>query len=227
MTLTRESIAAGQIAEIAAEAHARGLFTMMSDEERHKSLEDVLSRLPDGDGWVFGYGSLMWNPAFHYEEARKGLLYGYHRQFCLWTPLGRGTPDCPGLTLALQRGGCCRGMVFRICRTKLREEMDIIWRREMVSGAYRPKILRVKTDGGDIHAVTFVINPSHERYAGRLPPAQAAEAIARARGRIGRCSDYLLNTVEKLHELGIPDRSLESLAADVRMRMCQNTPESS
>src|SRR5690349_17047992 len=66
------------------------------------------------DIWLFGYGSLMWNPGFPYRAAEPALLKGYHRRFCVYSHRYRGTPEQPGLVLGLDRGGSCRGIAFRI-----------------------------------------------------------------------------------------------------------------
>src|SRR3546814_6544547 len=87
---------------------------LLSDEERNRSLRQVLAEADGEDIWVFAYGSLIWNPAFCYDERRTGTIRGYHRRFCLWVPLGRGTPEMPGLMLGLEHGGGCRGVLFRV-----------------------------------------------------------------------------------------------------------------
>ena len=165
--------------------------------------------------WLFGYGSLIWNPAFHFTDRLTGTVHGYHRRFCLWTHLGRGCPERPGLVLGLERGGSCRGAAFHIAPEAVEEELAIVWRREMLSGAYVPRWVRVRTALGDVRAITFVINHAHERYARLLPDDRVAEVIATAEGFLGPCADYLINTVDHLAALGIHDRPLERLRAQV------------
>ena len=208
-TLTREQIAAGEVRRQIIESGYP--FPVLSDDELDASLEAIMRSGNGCETWVFGYGSLMWNPAFHFAERRIGLVHGFHRRFCLWTHAGRGTPDNPGLTLALDRGGSCRGVAFRIADGEAKTELGIVWRREMVSGAYAPRWITVRTDGGVIRAVTFVINHAHDRYTGLLPENKIVEVIARAEGGLGPCAEYLHNTVEHLDELGIVDRPLTRL----------------
>ena len=136
--LTRESIQNGAIRRHLEDAVRFGLFEPMSDTARRASLEATIATNPGREVWVFGYGSLMWNPAFHFQERRHGLIRGYHRKFCLRTELGRGEPGNPGLMLALDNGGSCHGVAFRIAPEVVDEELDIIWKREMLAGAYRP-----------------------------------------------------------------------------------------
>lgn len=172
----------------------------------------------DGTLWVFGYGSLIWNPCFHFAERRLATARGWHRQFCLWTHLGRGTRECPGLMLGLEQGGACRGVAYRIAPDQVEAELDIIWRREMVTAAYRPIWLRAVTADGPIMAIGFAINRGHERYAGRLEEQRIVEAIATATGPLGPCAEYLFNTTAHLDELGIGDRYLRRLCDAVRHR---------
>jgi len=214
-SLTREEIASGAVRRQIIESGYP--FAILSEEELDASLAEVLARRDDCEVWVFGYGSLMWNPAFHYAERCTSLLHGFHRRFCLWTHAGRGTPENPGLTLALERGGSCRGVAFRLSDEAVETELGIVWRREMVSGAYAPRWVNLRNERGTVRAVTFVINHSHDRYAGLLPENQVAKVIAQAEGGLGPCAEYLHNTVEHLEDLGIHDRSLTRLGRQVTM----------
>ena len=222
MSLTREQIQSGWVQRMAREAgHAMKVLT---DDELAQSRHDTLARAPSPDIWVFGYGSLIWNPAFHFAERRIGTIHGFHRRFCLWTTLGRGSPDCPGLMLGLDRGGSCRGVVFRIASDLVDSELDVLWRREMVSNSYIPTWVRASTDEGDVWAIAYTINRAHDRYAKKMSEEEAADIIARAVGRVGPCRDYLLKTVEHLEQLGIKDRALSRLAEKVRHQLAGTAP---
>jgi cation transport protein ChaC len=221
MSLTREQIRSGWVQRMARES---GSIHVLSDAELEASRRDTLARAPSKDIWVFGYGSLIWNPAFHFVERRIGTIHGWHRRFCLWTTLGRGSPDCPGLMLGLDRGGSCRGIVLRIAREDVDVELDVLWRREMVSNAYVPVWVKVATAEGPVAAIAFTINRTHERYADKMGEEKMADIIARAAGRVGPCRDYLLNTVEHLDQLGIHDRALRRLAEKVRRQCAGSAP---
>ena len=159
MDLKREDILQGHIEEFAMEAERLGLFQRMTPLERQQSKQEILSILPKGqDVWLFGYGSLMWNPIIHYVERRPGHIFGFHRSYCLRTSVGRGTPEQPGLTLGLERGGSCRGLLFRISGKIAEDELDFVWNREMISRAYMPRLMNAYTKDGTVRAITFVIN---------------------------------------------------------------------
>ena len=165
-----------------------------------------------GDLWIFGYGSLMWDPGFHHAEAQPALLYGYHRRFCVYSRRYRGTPKRPGLVLGLDRGGACKGMVFRVPRHHVKAAMIYLWDREIRGGVYEMRKLRVRLARGTVDAYAFVVNRGHRGYAGELPPEETARFILQGAGVRGLCLHYLENTVRHLEELGIDDGPLHRLA---------------
>lgn len=213
--LNRETIRSGAIRDLIRQ-HGQ-VYKVMTDDELTASRHSLFAgAAPTADVWLFGYGSLIWNPAIEFAERLTATAHGYHRRFCLETKLGRGAPDCPGLMLGLDRGGSCRGVAYRIPGDIAERELDIVWRREMVSNAYIPRWLRLATEQGPVRAIGFVMNRRHERYIGAIPDDDAARIIERATGFLGPCADYLFNTVRHLEELGIPDRGLARLTQKVR-----------
>lgn len=218
MALRREDILAGRVEEKVIEAERLGVTTRLPAEQRRASKVAILTELGDEPVWLFGYGSLMWNPCIHYLDRQPALLRGYHRSFCLLTPTGRGTPERPGLMLALKPGGSCRGIAYRIDPRLADDELEIVWNREMVSGAYQPRLLSIDTPNGRFRSATFVANRQHPRYAPDVPPERAAAMIAGAAGWLGSCADYLYSTVEHLDRLGINDGAMHQLERQVRAR---------
>lgn len=170
--------------------------------------------------WLFAYGSLMWNPCFEYDFDHAGVVDLYRREFTIWTALARGTPDRPGLGLALEPGaGKCEGRVFRLSRAKRDEGLRAIWDREMATGIYQPRWLTVATADGDKRALGFVPDPTHPQYAGAFSPDETADIIAGATGKFGSCADYLAETVAALSRLGIDDPELSTLLSLVKERL--------
>ncbi|MCC6532156.1 MAG: gamma-glutamylcyclotransferase [Burkholderiales bacterium] len=219
--LTRESILDGTL-RASSLALLGPSARYMSDEERSSQIERMLAQAPDPDRiWVFGYGSLMWNPAFHFAERCTARVHGYHRQFCLWARVGRGSPDRPGLMLGIEPGGSCHGVAYRIAPELVLSELDVLWRREMGSMSYRPVWIAARTPHGIEHAITFAVNRSHERYIGDLDLTSTARYLANGAGPLGQCCDYLFETVAHLRELGVRDRHLEVLEAHVRAHCTQ------
>lgn len=174
---------------------------------------------PNSDYWVFGYGSLMWNPGFPHIEARPGLLRGYHRGFCIFSYHYRGTEARPGLVLGLDRGGSCHGVVFRVAPEHAEQVKTYLWDREMLSNAYHAKLLGVTTAAGTVMAQAFVANRANRQYAGKLPADAAAALIATSMGARGANTEYLDSTLAHLRALDIHDGRLEALATRVRALM--------
>ncbi len=172
---------------------------------------------PAGDLWIFGYGSLMWNPGFPHDRVEPAVLDGWHRSFCVQSALDRGTPEWPGLVIGLLPGGRCRGLLLRAESRHKDSALDYLWRREMaLADGYLPQaVTALLDDGRRVPALTFVANPAHEAYAGDLPLDIAAQRIATAHGRRGSNRDYMERTLAHLAELGIDDFGLASLARAV------------
>jgi cation transport protein ChaC len=214
--ITRESLLDGSHhARIRADQGSH--ITFMSDEERCAHVAQTLTRAPhSGRIWVFGYGSLMWNPAFHYVEQCTARIHGFHRQFCLWSRGGRGTPERPGLMLSLECGGSCTGVAYRIAPEAAATELDLLWRREMGSRSYRAVWVNLHMRQGMEPGIAFAVNRAHERYVPRLDGETIARYLATGRGTNGDCCDYLFDTVDHLRGLGIHDRRMEALEQRVR-----------
>lgn len=175
-----------------------------------------------GDMWVFGYGSLMWNPEFPVAERALARLTGYARSFCMTSIHHRGTAQAPGLVLALDAtpGATCDGVAFRVAPGAEAETLAALRDRELISSAYveRHVPLALK-DSREVEALAYVIERSHAQYCGGMALEAQAQIIARAVGGRGRNTEYLFNTVDHLAELGIADADLSWLATRVRALM--------
>lgn len=171
------------------------------------------------DVWIFAYGSLIWRPGFDYAERRLARLDGYRRAFCMASIRYRGTPEAPGLVLALDRapGGHCTGVAYRVEAARSAEVIAYLRARELVSYAYDEMILPVGLrDGPQVAAICYVVNRAHAQYRGGLSLDDQAAVIARSAGPMGPNAEYLMNTVESLSALGLDDAEMLDLAARVR-----------
>ena len=169
--------------------------------------------------WVFGYGSLIWDPGFPVAARHLARLDGYHRSFCMRSVHHRGTPEAPGLVLALDHapGASCAGLAFAVCPGAEDDTLGYLRARELISSAYVETRQTVRLDSGHtVTAVTYVIDPDHVQYCGGLPLEEQATIIAQATGGRGPNRDYLWNTATHLAELGIEDPDLTWLATRVR-----------
>jgi cation transport protein ChaC len=163
------------------------------------------------DLWIFGYGSLMWNPGFPHCEKEPALLRGWHRSFCVYSHRYRGTPEKPGLVLGLDRGGSCRGMAFRVAVPDIQTAMEYLWEREMTGGVYELREATLQLDRRTVKGRAFVVRRAHRNYAGRLSLDETARLILQGIGARGHCREYLGNTVRHLEQLGLVDGPLHRL----------------
>lgn len=178
-----------------------------------------MSKSVNGEMWVFGYGSLMWNPGFIWADRQIARLSGFRRCFCMRSIHHRGTPERPGLVLALDRvaGADCDGVAFAVPGDHAQTTLDYLRERELISSAYLEALHPVSlADGRQVEAVTYVVDPDHVQYCGGLDLSEQARIIAAATGGRGPNSDYLWNTASHLEELGLEDAELRWLAAEVR-----------
>src|SRR3954453_5590666 len=181
--LTRELISRAHPHSVADDPAA---MRLLSEDELAGSLDETLIRENVANElWVFAYGSLMWKPDLEVAERRLATVRGWHRRFCLWQWRFRGTRDEPGIMLALDRGGSCVGIVYKVIGPDLRAKIMPVWRREMRGDGYRARWVTADTEESAIRALTFVANRASERYAGRLPDEGIAGRIACACGHIG------------------------------------------
>jgi cation transport protein ChaC len=189
---------------------------VIPQDEFDASFERMLDKWNCADDlWVFGYGSLIWNPLFEFTEHRLATISGFHRCFCLRSRLGRGSVEMPGLMLGLDFGGACKGIAFRIAANAVRHELKLIWRREMVSGSYTPRWLSARTGNDRVKAIAFVVNHTHPHYAGKLPQETIIRTLATAHGKFGSGADYLYQTVDCLAKHGVRDSYLSHLREHV------------
>lgn len=176
--------------------------------------------------WIFAYGSLMWNPGFSPVAAVPACLSGFHRAFCVYSVLYRGSPERPGLVLGLDKGGLCHGMAFQVGADGARATLGYLRRREQVTGVYNERLCRVALSDGTgrhVQALTFVVERRHPGYAGPLSLVCQAKLIRPARGVAGTNVAYALSTISHLAEMGMREASLDRLAGLIGP-MFRNSP---
>ena len=214
--LTREALLNGEIERLVHDD--QNAIERMSDEQRAALVEDTLSALGDSELWVFGYGSLIWNPALNYEEQRRCSIKGFEKKFCFWTTLSRGTVECPGLMMGLIEGGSCNGVAFRIDAKNAATELDILFRREMSHYIYKQTWIDAQCveTNKTFKILTFVVDKENHRFVDNLTLEDTVRTIAIAKGPLGRNCDYLFQLSEKMHELGFEESELEYLVTRVK-----------
>lgn len=188
------------------------LDLLHTDDIREASRAETLENHGDQDLWVFGYGSLMWDPAFHFKEVRRASVPGYARRFVLKDVYGgRGTPESPGLMAALDHGPSCNGLAFRISAEDVQTETEVLWRREMVGPGYIPTFVPVVLDDRLVTALTFVADHEADSIWPNLTRDEQIEFIASGTGFLGTSKEYLSNIVDQFAALEIVDDDCSSL----------------
>ena len=170
----------------------------------------------NGDLWVFGYGSLMWNPGFDFVERHQARLIGLHRSLCVYSHYHRGTPERPGLVLGLDRGGACRGIAFRVSADKRDQTIAYLREREQVTSVYLEveRVVTLALPGEPrVRAVTYIVDRGHLQYAGRLSSDEQLHLIRSGHGHSGANPDYVRNTVAAIESFGFRDESLHAIAS--------------
>ena len=158
------------------------------------------------DHWVFAYGSLMWRPGFEHSERLPARLHGFHRSLCIYSHIYRGTQERPGLVMGLARGGSCLGVAFRIAPENWARTHAYLTARELITAVYHEKRLPVRLpDGRTALALTYVADPRHAQYAGRLDRERLLDLVRQGQGAAGTNAEYVRQTFLHLKALGLED----------------------
>jgi cation transport protein ChaC len=170
------------------------------------------------DFWVFGYGSLMWRPGFDHVESSPARLVGAHRALCVYSWVHRGTREQPGLVLGLDHGGSCRGIAYRVAAEKRGAVIAYLRERELVTNVYREawRVIRIDGEPRTATALTYLVDPQHEQYAGKLSRDVLLSLVRGGVGCSGVNADYVINTAAHLASLGLRDPVLEWLADELK-----------
>lgn len=186
-------------------------WVLLTEAEQDAITHRLLDQAGSDPIWIFAYGSLIWKPEFETVESRRATAIGWHRSFCLELTSWRGTPEVPGLMMALDRGGRCDGVALRLSEERREAELIKTVRREIIFQSEFDMVrwVPLQTDAGRIRALVFWAGPRPgEGISLKLPLPEVARTLARACGYAGSCAEYLYNTVEHLEGLGIRDRNL-------------------
>ena len=217
--ITRETLQDWRVATMALERDG-AKATVASEDQLLQSRRNIVPDDSDcRDLWVFGYGSLISNPIIAHDHCLIAQIHGHHRRFCLRTTIGRGTPEFPGLVLSLDYGGSCVGVAYRLEPSTAIPELDLLWRREMLTLAYNARWLPLHTSEGIKRGLGFVANRKSPAYAPPMSFEDTVNTVVRASGFNGHCYDYLFDTLAGIKEYGIYDAAMEKLATAVSQRL--------
>ena len=210
--LTKDNISKGHLGEKI--KSISGSDKVLTTEELLQARRKIIPDKGIGeDIYIFAYGSLLWNPTVDYEDEFLAKVYGFHRSFCMKTNLGRGSFKNPGLMLGLDKGGSCQGSAFKLRNSEAIKNIDILFRREMVTGAYKPKLLKtILVNGRKVLSLAFTVDKKHKNYFQDKEIQTKAKMISNAHGFLGTCEEYFQNTLESLSELNIVDSEMTAIS---------------
>lgn len=169
-----------------------------------------------GDFWVFGYGSLIWNPGFTHIGTVSAKIYGLHRALCIHSWVHRGTVSEPGLVLGLAKGGSCHGVAFKVESKERNSVIGYLRARELVTDVYKEVWRTIHLPDGETEmALTYVADPASPQYSDALTLERQIDVVKSANGKSGANIDYILKTVEHLKSISIRDRHLERIVKQI------------
>lgn len=163
--------------------------------------------------WIFGYGSLIWRPAFAYRHRQPAVLRGFVRRFWQASTDHRGTPEAPGrvVTLIERPDQSCHGMAYEVADKHRDEILARLDHREQ--GGYR----RVETtldlrDGRQVEGLVYRATADNPNYVGPALLEEIAEIARTQVGPSGPNREYVLRLHRALHEMGAVDDHVRALA---------------
>ncbi|TIT03870.1 gamma-glutamylcyclotransferase [Mesorhizobium sp.] len=220
MSLTSELVALCHREE--ADPGPDGSWTQLTDEDFGTLASRLSGEADAGPLWVFAYGSLIWKPAFESVEQQRATAFGWHRSFCLDMVRWRGSAEQPGLMMALERGGRCNGVIYRLPEGEKPLQIERLLRREISDHESIGSVrwLPVHTAQDTLRALGFWVGVTGRGTSLNQPLENVARVLARACGHVGSGAEYLYNTVSHLEAFGIRDRNLwrlqELVAKEIR-----------
>lgn len=164
------------------------------------------------DVWIFGYGSLIWNPNFSFVESKVGYIRGWCRRFYQGSPDHRGTPHSPGrvVTLVPCRESIVWGKAYKVDRNIRTETIQKLDHRE--KAGYRSySDIMVSDVAEEIDVALYVAEEGNPDWLGAASPEEIATQIARSHGPSGTNSDYLFRLSQSLRDLNVIDEHVTEL----------------
>lgn len=215
IVLTRETLTSPSFLEALRDVPVK---LRRTDVDITFSLEQTMRLRPTDDVWLFGYGSLIWNPLLAFAERQVGTLEGWHRSFSFRSIMARGTVAQPGRMLSVEPGGQVTGVAYRLDSHTVNADLQVVWRREMIFGSYRPIWQEITlSDGRKVWSIVFVSDPGHVLYERDSSPQAVARVAERATGILGSNADYIGQLSKALSQQGIEDAYVQEIAARVKV----------
>lgn len=171
--------------------------------------------------WIFGYGSLIWRPAFPFAQSCKAGIRGWRRRFWQASPDHRGVPEAPGrvVTLVEEAEATCWGRAFllhEIGRERVIADLD-----EREKNGYSQIFVDIEfEDAPSEKGFTYIAGPGNPSFIGPAPVTEMAAQIAAAKGPSGSNADYLRQLADALRDMNVHDDEVHFLRLAVEKIVC-------
>ncbi len=163
--------------------------------------------------WVFGYGSLVWRPAFEHRRREPAAIRGWTRRFWQGSTDHRGVPGKPGrvVTLVPDADAVCWGMVYEVAPADRRAVLANLDHREK-GGYARHEVAAELKSGERVDALVYLATPDNANYLGEASLEVIAEQVRESVGPSGPNVEYVVELARALSAMGASDPHVEALA---------------
>ena len=170
------------------------------------------------DAWIFGYGSLIWNPGFAFTRRQTGYIQGWMRRFYQGSTDHRGVPGAPGrvVTLVAEAGALCWGVAYGVTGSSLGSVLSYLDQREQ--GGFQRSWMPFHGGASEppSRVCVYVAAGDNPEYLGPAPVSAIARQIRHATGPSGSNAEYLIRLADSLRALGVIDEHVFELERRVR-----------
>jgi len=167
--------------------------------------------------WIFGYGSLVWRPAFPHARRQPAFVRGWTRRFWQGSTDHRGVPEAPGrvVTLVPDEHAHCWGMAYQVAGADLDDVLAQLDHRE--KGGYERRVAPLNfaeaaEAAESAEALLYIATSENENYLGPAPLTQIADQVRRSVGPSGPNIEYVIRLAGALREMGADDPHVFELA---------------
>ena len=170
--------------------------------------------------WIFGYGSLIWNPSFPYRDRRLARIDNWVRRFWQGSTDHRGVPGRPGrvVTLISEPAGDCWGVAYNCGKFGSQQVIKKLDLREK-GGYHRESVKLNFIDGSTTKGLVYVAGSDNSDYLGPADEVDIVTQILLAQGPSGSNREYLRNLASSLRSLGVSDPHVFSIESKVQVKI--------